>query len=344
MKKWHILFIMFALLILIGVLEYFAVRLFTSPPAISYFKSAMRKDAAPERFPVLSRFEVPRNYGYFIGDEIPLTLVLETTGDVILDLVNLPGKGEQHGVFEVRNVTITSSSVSPEKKIYRAAYTLQYFGPTPLITHFGPLEILYALPKERVSMGTYAYQRLFTQPVSISLSRIGPFQPTQALEMKKPMDDPRSGIIWTTFIFGAVCVLVAGGGWSKAWWKNRQQGETLPGRSQTAVEDALRTLQDEETVFFPPVVEPSLSAEVRLAEILREYIRRRYSLPVSSLTTAELASSLAGVPLAQELLSILERCEALKYAPPSSSRTEERELWWEATVLFQKLQVLSGGQ
>lgn len=334
MKKWHIIFIMFVLLISIGVLEYFAVRLFTSPPAVS--------SATPiERFPVLSRFEFPRNYGYFIGDEIPLTLVIETTGDVILDLVNLPGKGEKHGVFEVRNVTITSSTVSPEKKIYRAAYTLQYFGPTPLITHFGPLEILYAWPKERVSMGTYAYQRLFTQPVPISLSRIGPFQPARALEMKKPMDDPRFGIIWTTFILGALCVLAAVGGWSREWWKNRQQNRILPNRSQTAVEDALRTLQYEETVFFPPAVDSSLSAEVRLAEILREYIRRRYSLPVSSLTTAELASSLAGVPLAPELLSILERCEALKYAPPSSSSTEERELWWEATVLFQKLQALT---
>jgi len=51
---------------------------------------------APASFPIVTSFELPRDYGYFIGDEIPLTLMIESQKGVVIDLVNLPRQGEQH--------------------------------------------------------------------------------------------------------------------------------------------------------------------------------------------------------------------------------------------------------
>jgi hypothetical protein len=330
MKKMRIILIILAASIV--SFGFLVVQFFLPTPRVS-------SSAPTERFPILARFELPRDYGYFIGDEIPLTLVIETTGGVVLDLINLPQKGEKHGLFEIRNRTITSFAVSPEQKIYRAVYTLQYFGPTPLTTHFDALEILYAFPKDKEApMRTYTYQSLFTQPVPISIARIGPMQSPQPLESKGPVDDPRSGIIWTAFTLGTVCLLVSFVGWGCEWWKRWQQRNTPRVRSLTAADRALHALQHEEALFFRPAMEPSLSVGARMDQILREYLHGEFGIPAFTWTTAELTAYLNGTPLSQELLFILEQCDTLKYAPPSASLAEERELWWEAMTLFQKLQ------
>jgi hypothetical protein len=320
------------LVLVVSVLGYLAVqRLISTRPVSSL--------PALERFPILSRFELPRDYGYFIGDEILLTLVIETTGSIVVDLVNLPQKGEKHGVFEIRDLTLTSSAVAPEHKVYRATYTLQYFGPTPLIVPFAPVEILYAHSADKASLTKrYTYQSLFTQPVPISISRISPYHAAQPLAIKGPADDPRSGRIWAAVALGTVCVLTALGGWSCAWWKKQQQHHTLPNLPLSAADTALHTLQTEEVLFFRPLVEPSCSVGVRLAQILRAYMETAWQVPAFTMTTAELTTCLHSTPLAQEILSILEQCESLKYAPPTDSAREEQILWQEAIQVFAKLQ------
>ena len=208
--------------------------------------------SSPERFPILPRVELARDYGYFIGDVITLTLVIETPPDVVLDLVNLPRQGETHGLFEVRDLTMESTSISNHQIEVKANYRLQYFGPTPLTTLFEPLEILYALPEHRVATtGAYTYKSLFTQPVPINLARIGPYQQTAALALEGPVLDGRNGIIRTGFAMGTLFLLVALAGGSWEWRRHRQRQRTAVMATATVAETTLQVLRHESERFRP---------------------------------------------------------------------------------------------
>src|SRR5512143_1166123 len=63
---------------------------------------------SPDRgaFPIKVDFDSPKNFGFHIGDEIPLTVTLEVQKGVIIDLVNLPHRNDIHGPFEVREMKI----------------------------------------------------------------------------------------------------------------------------------------------------------------------------------------------------------------------------------------------
>jgi hypothetical protein len=293
----------------------------------------------PEQFPILSQFELPRNYGYFIGDAIPVTLVIETAADVVLDLVNLPQKGDRHGLFEIRDLHLTSSPGENATQIYRVAYTLQYFGPTPYSTPFGPLEILYALPHEpKTAQPTYTYQRLLTQPAVIHIARLGPLRATQAIDLKGPIDDQRPEIIWISLFFGTLLLGIAVGGWGWEGYRAWQRYCALALRTPTPAERALQTLHHDATTIFRPPTEDTLSIGAMLDHTIRTYLHDAYHIPAFTLTPAELASHLDCVPCAQEILNLIERCAALKYQPPTASLAAEQRLWWDTTALFEHLQ------
>ena len=292
-----------------------------------------------EKFPILSQFELSRDYGYFIGDEIPLTLVIETAADVVLDLVNLPQQGDTHGLFEIRNLHITSSPGENTTQIYRAAYTLQYFGPTPYSAPFGPLEILYALPRDPdASQATYTYKRLLTQPAVIHIARLAPLRATQAVQLKGPVDDQRAGIIWASFFFGTTLVLTAVGGWGWEGYRAWQRRRALASRTLSPAARALQTLQHDATTLFSPPKEPPPSIGVTLDHIIRTYLHAVHQVPAFTLTPAELAFRLEGVPCAQNLLHLIERCAALKYQPSTASLAVEQTLWRDTIALFEHLQ------
>ena len=85
-----------------------------------------------ERFPILTRFELPRDYGYFIGDEIPLTLVVETSQGVVLDLVNLPKQGETHGPIRDSRLTAYDGTPYPGgNNLSRCLYSPVFWGHAP---------------------------------------------------------------------------------------------------------------------------------------------------------------------------------------------------------------------
>ena len=294
--------------------------------------------APSERFPILSRFELQRDYGYFIGDAIPLRLVVETASGVVLDLVHLPQKGEKHGVFEIRDLQLTTSASADGGKVYYADYTLQYFGATPLIGRFEPLDILYALPTDRAALtNTYSYKSLLTQPVAIHIARIGPDQPVPSLDIKGPIDVSRTGIIQTSFATGAMLLLIALGGGYREWHRARQRRQACHAASLTPTNTTLAVLRQESAAWYP-AAEPGFPGVIRLHHLLRQYLHDTLGRPANTLTTTELAVMLPDKPFYKDLLYLLERCDTLKYQAPTDTNTEERQLWWEAMTLFEKLQ------
>jgi hypothetical protein len=76
----------------------------------------------------------------------------------------------------------------------------------------------------------------------------------------------------------------------------------------------------------------------RLEHILREYVQAIYQVPAFTLTTSELATQLGGTSQAQDIVRLLQQCEALKYQSPLVPPAVERALWWNTITLFEKLQ------
>jgi hypothetical protein len=291
-----------------------------------------------ERFPIVTRYEVARNYGYFIGDEIALNLVIETARGVVLDLVNFPKKGEKHGLFEIRDVHLSRIRQPEGGTMYRAAYVLQYFGATPITAFFEPLEILYALSEERAATSqTYRYKSLLTQRMPLSLARIGPYGPTPALEMKGPAVDTRPALVWGSASLGIVLLLISVGIGSRQWYVSRKYARSS---RRTVLSPAAATLETlrQEGVALRPISDTAFPGVERLQELIRLYIHQAYGISAKSLTTREMTALLHDKALGKDILDILDRCDALKYEPPSHSQEDVRQLWWETMTVFEKLQ------
>ncbi len=330
MKRLRMLCIVLVLTGVIGLAVYPFVRPHAAPSTPSPPVSA-------DPFPIVPRVHLMRNYGYFIGDPIPLTLEIEATGDVVLDLVNLPQKGEQHGRFEIRDVRLTSTSASKQRTIYQADYILQYFGVTPLTVQFEPLEILYALPEQRAATtSVYTYKSLFTQPVAINLARIGPYRSAPTFAPKGPVSDERTWLIRAGFAFGALLLVTALSGWYREWQRRQGRRRQTADAAPTLAEVTLHQLRQESETFRSTEAPASPSGS-QLSHIIRHYLQAQYALPALTLTTAELTEPLHDMPDGPELLDILKRCDDLTYQAPTSSSAEEQQLWWEAMTLFEKL-------
>jgi hypothetical protein len=289
---------------------------------------------APEPFPIVTRFDIPRDYGYFIGDEIPLTLYIETAKHTVLDLVNLPRKGEQHGLFEIRDFTLTSTYDAAGGIVYCAAYRLQYFGAAPLTIQFAPLEILYALAKDNPAHVS-SYRSLFTQPVTINISRIGPYQPTQALDPKGPLTDARADLVWLPCLLGTTFLFLAMGGWMQTWRQYRRQQCPPEGVQTNSIKKTLHALR-QSTGHLGCLHTETPSASARLGHIIRDYLQAEWNVPAFTLTSAELAARLLGETRAQPLLDLLQKCDICKYQP-TADQAAERFLWEATLTLFEHL-------
>jgi hypothetical protein len=290
-----------------------------------------------ERFPIVTRIELPRDYGFFIGDEIPLTVIIEASPDAVLDLVNLPRAGEQHGQLEIRHFKLTSTVRADRTTTYQAAYRMQYFGIAPFTISFEPLEILYAARQDRDEIANaYHYKSLFTQSVSINISRIGPYRSTPALEPKGPLHDRRTVFFWIPIIGGALCMVAAFGGLGRESWQVWKQWSGAEADALTAAEKTLERLRRGEAT--PALSAESLAPAVsHLGAIVRAYLQDACGISAYTLTPSELAARLEASQQVQDVVGLLQRCETLKYQPDETSEAEEHFLWEEAVTLFERL-------
>jgi hypothetical protein len=297
-----------------------------------------QRDTA-KRFPIVTRLEMARVYGFFIGDEIPVTLEIEAEPGVVLDLVNLPREGERHGSFEVRHFDLTSVDQPNTRRLYRADYRLQYFGAAPLTLQFEPLEILYASAQDRDEAAQrYVYQSLFTQSATIDISRLGPYRATPALGPKGPLNDARPRRIWIAMVLGSLCVLTAlgGGGWE--WWRFLQRRRERLQSHHTAAAQTLQRLRHEEALRAPRR-QPDATAVSVLGGIVRDYLNHAWSVSAYTLTPSELASRLQSRnPQVNDVLALLQQCDTMKYQPEGhGDDDEEHVLWDEAVTLFEQM-------
>jgi hypothetical protein len=266
-----------------------------------------------EAFPITVDFHCPRNFGFHIADEIPLKVTLETGEGPIVDLVNLPKKGEIHGPFEVRDVVVRKHRKSGGS-VYTVFYRLQSFQPAIAVDRlkFPPLRISYATEGDWNAVdSTYDYRSLFSHAFDIFVSRTATyFGPMK--DIKGPIEDERTTIIWkVTIAVGGLMVLAALITWPWDFIRRRRRvGRESP--NPTPRDRAVKALQEaREMCFNYEDHRKHLFFEINT--ILRKFLKDVYGLNTANRPSMEIVHQLKDRALYEELKGLVGRINQVIY-------------------------------
>jgi hypothetical protein len=283
-----------------------------SPPNES-LKSGDADSTTQELFPMTIDFHCPRNFGFHIGDEIPLTVTLEAREGVVLDLVNLPQKNEKHGPFEVRDMKVRKRR-EHGRTVYTVSYQLQCFTPAISVNkvNFPPLYIGYATQEDWDPMELkYHYRNLFSQSFEILFSRTATYFGSMK-DMKGPLQDKTATVLWKMAILaGGLMALASLITWPLNFIRKRQKmGQDLS--CLTAKDRALKALQEaRENCFNYDDHRKRLYFEVNA--ILRNFLKEVFALPTANRPALEMIGQLKGRPEYEELIDLVRRINRVIY-------------------------------
>lgn len=296
--------------------------------------------AENSKFPIYPYFQIKRNFGYHIGDEIPLTLIIEAKKAVVLDLVNLPHKGEIHGPFEVRNLQIHTEEAS-DTKIYRIDFNLQTFKPILAVdtVEFPPLDILYATPDGVNSLsGEYQYKNVISMPYPISFSRTATYFSSMK-DIKGLMVEEHFPLAWGSILLGALLWAGTMGNWMWRWYTARA-GKVQSQKKLSLEERTLQTITEawEQYIVQGGRAEDLLS---KTSLAFRKYIGEVYGIPTTTKTFLQLKEALQGKPHQSEILEVLGKCHAVLYEGYTPGRREQEETIKQLKELIKQISTVS---
>jgi len=266
-----------------------------------------------EAFPITVDFHCPRNFGFHIGDEIPLTVTLEVSEGPIIDLVNLPGEEETHGPFEVRDVKVRKSRKSG-RTVYTVFYQLQAFEPAVAVDRlkFPPLRISYATKGDWDTVeSTYHYRSLYSQAFEVFVSRTAAlFGPMK--DIKGPIRDEKVVVIWkVTSVVGGLMVLATLITWPWDFIRRRRRANS-ESPNPTARDRALKALQQaREKCFNYEDHRKRLFFEIN--SILRNFLKDVYGFNTANRPSIEIVDQLEDGPLREELKGLVARINQVIY-------------------------------
>ena len=267
----------------------------------------------PQTFPVIVDFESPRNFGFHVGDEIPLTITMKVEKGSIVDLVNLPKEKESHGPFEVRGVSIKKRKKKGQTE-YRVSYRLQSFEPAIAVDRltFPPLNIAYSMEKDwNRKESKHEYQTLLSQDYDILVSRtatyLGPMKP-----LKGPLGDKTGIIIWkVATVAGGTMMFIALFTWFMDFIRKRK---IFAAKKQmlSSSDRALKALQQaRENCFNHEDHRKHLFFEVNA--ILRDFLKEVCDLDAANRPTTEIVQTLKDRPYYDELNNLVARINQVVY-------------------------------
>lgn len=303
--------------------------------ALMAWPLAEQGHASQERPPISARYETPRDFGYHVGDLVPLILVIEAESGVVIDLESLPHRGQTVGPFEVRNVRIDRSRTA-SRSAYRIEFTLQTFVPakSALAVAFPPLELRFALPEERSADGGYVYRAGTIPPHIFFLSptAIGP----AILRPRKGSVVPQTGwFFWGSVSLGAAFLAMGSlmlAGDVARWRKQRSREE----HSQAA-RWALHTLNVlRERYLACEDKTPDLF--LKGSGVLRGFLADECGIPAPAQTIHQITERFRGHPLEKELEEVLERCNKVIYDGHHPTPSERDGIIREVAALIGRLE------
>ena len=271
-----------------------------------------------EAFPITVDFHCLRNFGFHIGDEIPLTVTLEAEEGSIVDLVNLPKEKEAHGPFEIRDVKVRTCRKN-DRTIYTVDYRLQSFEPAIAVDRviFPPLHIAYSTKEDwNEKESKYRYQSLHAQPFDIFVSRIanylGPMK-----DVKGPIEDKRAVILWKmATVAGSLMVFASLITWLFEFIRKKRR-IACESTSLTARERALKALQEaRENCFNYEDHRKRLFFEVNA--ILRDFLKESCDVNTPNRSSLEIVHQMKDCPFYEELMELVAKINQVIYGgdPP----------------------------
>jgi len=307
----------------------------TAPLPGESLESGEADSPDPGTFPIKVDFHTPRNFGFHIGDEIPLTVTFEVRKGVILDLVNLPQRKDMHGLFEVRERKV-GKRLENDRTVYTVSYRLQCFTPALAVNkvNFPPLHIGYATQEDWNPMESkYRYRDLYSQSFEVFFSRTAPFFGPMK-ELKGPILD-KKGAARGEMAMVAGGLIVLAGLISRPWGFLRKRRKTTPEQpGLTARDRALKALQEaRENCFTYDDHRKRLYFEVNA--ILRNFLKEVFALPTANRPVLEIIGQLKERPEYEELMDLVGRINQVIYEgyPPVDVESIVRQF----SGLLQKL-------
>jgi len=279
-----------------------------------------------EPFPITTDFQCPRNFGFHVGDEIPLTLILNVKEGCIVDLVNIPKEDDTHGHFEVRKVKIGKRRES-DRTVYTIILSLQTFDPAIAVDrlNFPPLRISYATKQDwNPRESRYEYQTLLTQAYDIFISRTATYDGPMK-DIKGPILDHRASLIWKSTSFaGGLLVLAVFSSWTWGFMLRRRRiVRHTP--ILTAGDRALEALNEAREECFN-YEDHRKHLFVAVNAILRDFLKEVYGLRAANRPSTEIVHQLKAHPFYEDLKGLVERINQVVYEgdPPADVETVVR--------------------
>jgi hypothetical protein len=269
--------------------------------------------APREPFPITIDFDCPRNFGFHIGDEIPLTVTLEASRHVVVDLVNLPQKRENHGPFEIRDMKVDRHRKG-EQTVYTVSYRLQSFTPAIAVDRltFPPLRISYATKDDwNPVTSAYDYRNLLSQPFDILVSRTATFFGPMK-DVKGPVTDRRAAVMWqVALVVGTVLTLLGLITWPWEFIRKKWQAERAE-EAETAVDRAIQALEKaRENCFNYDDHRKHLFFEIN--RILRSFLKEACDLRTANRPSMEILHQLRDRPFYENLSTLVTRINQVIY-------------------------------
>ena len=266
-----------------------------------------------ESFPITVDFHCPRNFGFHIGDEIPLVVTLNTGDGPVLDLVNLPQKGETHGSFEVRDVRI-HKHLNAGGNTYTVTYWLQSFEPAIAVDRlkFPPLRVSYATEEDWNPVDSeYRYRSLLSQSFDIFVSRTAAYYGPMK-DIKGPAIDEGAALFWkVAMVVGGFVVFIALVTWPWEFIRKRRRAEEQR-RDPTPRDRAQKSLQEaRERCFNYEDHRKRLFFEIN--KILRDFLKDVYGLNTANRPSTEIVHQLKDNPFYEELKGLVARINQVIY-------------------------------
>ena len=255
-----------------------------------------------------------------VGDVIRYTVTVSADAGIQVDL---PPETDELGDFEVRSYQATGPVTKEGKKVWNLEYALAVFSTGEF--KIPPPKVTYRSGNEA------AENELSAEAIEVIVESVKPADAEDILDIKAPVEIPRNWwSLWPWFVLAAG--LIALGALAFVWYRRRdssEEGIAAPTKEQLPPHEeayrALRQLRDE------GLVEQQMIKlyYIKISEIIRRYIGRRFQVEAMELTSTEVLDRLrrAGIEvdahrLFQEFFSLCDLVKFAKYRPSEAQHDQ----------------------
>ncbi len=262
--------------------------------------------------------------GYTVGDPIHLTLTVQHPAGTQLIVPDLP---EQWGDFTL--VQLGNPDTVPSGDGWKTTtfqMDVRLFAPGEFTTP--PLTLQLADTSGPLS-------GLDIAPLMVNVQSVLVAGDTTLRDIKPPVDLP-AGNFWLLFLGGLLLGTLGVGG--TVWWWRRHRLQPVPVDNRPAHVIALDELEQLAAQNLP-AQRQFKAYYTTLADIVRRFLARQYSLSIQEQTTTEINHSLQQLPLSkglrQRYIAILHACDLVKFADAPSGPAEAASILAETRDTIQ---------